>query len=108
MLKMKPNLYLVALLVALMGFVSIIGCGDSPEKKQMTAFIQEFGTAVDQYAKAEDGQKAELQKKLESYIAKWTQMKMDMGSELTPQVLDKLDAEYQKLASEFKTLSGKS
>ena len=105
---MKPNLYLVALLVALAGFVFVIGCGDSPEKKQMTAFIQEFGTAVEAYAKAEDGQKAELQKKLESYIAKWGQMKMDMGSELTPQVLDKLDAEYQKLAKEFKSLSGKS
>ncbi|MGD9081026.1 MAG: hypothetical protein PVG96_16885 [Desulfobacterales bacterium] len=108
MLKMKPNLYVVALLVALVGFVFVIGCGESPEKKQMTEFIQEFGNAVDQYAKAEDGQKAELQKKLESYIARWTQMKMDMGSELTPQVLDKLDAEYQKLAKEFKTLSGKS
>jgi hypothetical protein len=108
MLKMKPNLYLVALLTALMAFVFVIGCGDSPEKKQMTAFIQEFGTAVEAYAKAEDGQKAELQKKLESYIAKWSQMKMDMGSELTPQVLDKLDAEYQRLAKEFKTLSGKS
>ena len=108
MLKMKPNLYVVALLVALVGFVSVIGCGDSPEKKQMTEFIQEFGNAIEQYAKAEDGQKADLQKKVESYISKWTQMKMDMGSELTPQVLDKLDAEYQKLAKEFKTLSGKS
>ena len=108
MLKIKPNLYLVALLVAVVGFVFVIGCGDSPEKKQMAAFIQEFGTAVEAYAKAEDGQKAELQKKLESYVDKWTQMKMDMGSELTPQVLDKLDAEYQRLAKEFKTLSGKS
>ena len=108
MLKMKPNLYVVALLVALVGFVFVIGCGESPEKKQMTEFIQEFGNAVDQYAKAEDGQKAELQKKLESYIARWNQMKMEMGDELTPQVLDKLNAEYQKLAKEFKTLSGKS
>ena len=108
MLKMKPNLYVVALLVALVGFVFVIGCGESPEKKQMTEFIQEFGNAVDQYAKAEDGQKAELQKKLESYITKWNQMKMEMGDELTPQVLDKLNAEYQKLAKEFKTLSGKS
>ena len=97
MLKMKPNLYVVALMMAIFGFVFIIGCGASLEKKQMTEFIQEFGSAVDQYAKAEDGQKAELQKKLESYIARWTQMKIDMGSELTPQVLDKLDSEYQKL-----------
>jgi hypothetical protein len=108
MLKMKPNLYVVAVLAAIVGFVFVIGCGDSPEKKQMTEFIQEFGTAVEQYAKADDSQKAELQKKLESYITKWTQMKIEMGSELTPQVLDKLDVEYQKLAKEFKTLSGKS
>jgi hypothetical protein len=108
MLKMKSNLYLVAVLVAVVGFVFVNGCGDSPEKKQMTAFIEEFSKAVDEYAKAEDGQKAELQKKLDSYMTKWTQMKMDMGSELTPQVLDKLDAEYQKLAKEVKTLSHKS
>jgi hypothetical protein len=108
MLKMKPNLNVVAVLAVIVGLFFVFGCGDSPEKKQMTEFIQEFGTAVEQYAKAEDGQKAELQKKLESFITKWTQMKMDMGSELTPQVLDKLDLEYQKLAKEFKTLSGKS
>lgn len=108
MLKMKPNLTVVVALAAIVGFVFVIGCGDSPEKKQMTEFIQEFGTAVEQFAKAEDGQKAELQKKVESYISKWTQMKIDMGSELTPQVLDKLDAEYQKLAKEYKSLSGKS
>ena len=74
----------------------------------MTEFIEEFSKTVDQYDKADDGQKAELQKKLESYMTKWTQMKMDMGSELTPQVLDKLDAEYQRLAKEVETLSHKS
>jgi hypothetical protein len=74
----------------------------------MTEFVQDVGNAVKQYAKAEDGQKSELAAKLEAYMAKWTQMKIDMGSEFTPQVLDKLDAEYQKLAKEFKTLSGKS
>lgn len=108
MLKMKPNLNVVVVLAAIVGLIFVIGCGDSPEKQQMTEFIQEFGTAVEQYSKAEDGQKAELQKKLESYISKWTQLKIDMGSELTPQVLDKLDAEYQKLAKKFKTLSGTS
>jgi hypothetical protein len=35
-------------------------------------------------------------------------MKLDLGSEVTPQVLDKLDTEYQKFAKEYKTLSGKS
>ena len=108
MLKMKPNLNVVVVLAAIVGLVFVIGCGTSLEKQQMTDFIQEFGKTVDAYAKAEDGQKDELQTKVESYMDKWTQMKIEMGSELTPQVLDKLDAEYQKLAKEFKTIAGKS
>ena len=108
MLKVKANLNLVVVLAAIVGLVFVIGCGTSQEKQQMTDFIQKFGQEVDEYAKAEDGQKAELAVKIESDMAKWTQLKIDMGSELTPQVLDKLDAEYQRLAKEFKTLSGKS
>ena len=108
MLKIKSNLKFVVALAAITGLVFLVGCGDSQEKQQMTAFVQEFGTAVQEYAKAEDGQKAELETKLNSLMEKWTQMKIDMGSEITPQVLDKLDAEYQKFANEFKSLSGKS
>ena len=106
MLKMKLNL--VVVLAAIVGLIFVIGCGTSLEKQQMTDFIQEFGKTVDAYAKAEDGQKAELQTKVESYMDKWTEMKIELGDELTPQVLDKLDSEYQRLAKQFKTLSGKS
>ena len=98
----------MVVLAAIAGLVFLVGCGDSQEKQQLTAFVQEFGTAVQEYAKAEDGQKAELETKLNSLMEKWTQMKLDLGSEVTPQVLDKLDGEYQKFAKEFKTLSGKS
>ncbi len=35
-------------------------------------------------------------------------MKIEMGSELTPQVLNEMDSEYQKIAKEYKTLAGKS
>lgn len=108
MFKIKPNLNVVVVLAAIAGLVFVIGCGESQQKHDMTQFIQEFSAAVQEYAKAEDGQKAELEEKIKSYEEKWTQMKIEMGSELTPQVLDKLDAEYQKYAKEFKTLSGKS
>ena len=108
MLKLKLNLNVVVVLAAITGLIFVVGCGESQQKHDMTQFILEFGKTVDEYAKAEDGQKAELEAKLKSYMEKWTQMKIDMGSEITPQVLDKLDAEYQKFAKEFKTLSGKS
>jgi hypothetical protein len=93
---------------AIAGLVFVFGCGESQEKLQMSEFIKEFGQTVQAYAKAEDGQKADLEAKLNSAMEKWTQMKIDMGSEITPQVLDKLDAEYQKFAKEFQNLSGKS
>ena len=108
MLKFKPDLNYGVVLALIAGLILIMGCGESQEKQQMTQFIQEFGNVVDQYAKAEDGQKAELASKLESLMTKWTELKVEMGSELTPQVLDKLDAEYQNYAKEFKSLAGKS
>ncbi len=108
MLKIKPCLNFVVVVLAIAGLVLVIGCGNSSEKQQMTDFINDFDKTVEEYAKAEEGQKAELEAKLESYLKKWTQMKMDMAEELTPQVLDKLDADYQKLAEKFKSLSGKS
>ena len=108
MLKTQMNLKVVVVLTAIAGLLFVMGCGDSQEKLQMTAFIQEFGSAVQEYSKAEDGQKAEMEAKLTSLMSKWTQMKIDMGSNITPQTLDKLDAEYQKFAKEFKFLSGKS
>ena len=108
MLKIKTNLNFVVVIAAIAGLALLVGCGDSKEKQQMTAFIQEFGAAVQEYAKAEDGQKADLEAKINSLMEKWTDMKMEMGEEITPQVLDKLDSEFQKLAKEFKTLSTKS
>jgi hypothetical protein len=108
MLKIKPNLNYVVACAAIIGLVLVIGCGTSLEKQKMTDFIQKFGKEVDEYAKAENGQKAELAAKIESDMAKWTEMKMKMGSELTPTVLDKLDTNYQKFAKEFKMLSSKS
>ncbi len=108
MLKIKPKLNYVVVLAAIVGLALVIGCGTSLEKQQMTEFIQKFGKEVGEYAKAENGQKAELAAKIESDMARWTELKLEMGSELTPQVLDKLDAEYQKYAKEFKTIAGKS
>ena len=103
-----PKLNYLVLLAAIAGLVFVIGCGASKEEQQMTDFIQKFSNAVDEYAQADASHKAELKAKMDSYMSEWTQMKFDMGGELTPQALEKLDAEYQQLANKYKTLSGKS
>lgn len=108
MLKIKLNLNVVVVLTAIVGLVMIMGCGTSQEAQQMTDFVNEFGKKVEAYAKAENGQKAELAAKVEADMDKWTLMKSDIGGEVTPQVLDKLEIEYKKYAQEFKSLSGQS
>ena len=35
-------------------------------------------------------------------------MKIEMGNEITPQALDKLDQEYQNITKKYSTLAGKS
>jgi hypothetical protein len=90
------------------GLVFILGCGNSPEKQKMSDFLQEFSQTVTEFATADQGKKAELEAKLKDYKSKWTQMKYDLGAELTPQALGKMDSEYQKIAKEYKNLAGKS
>ncbi|MDH3883936.1 MAG: hypothetical protein OET63_06970, partial [Desulfobacterales bacterium] len=63
---------------------------------------------VSEFEAADQSKKAELETKLKDYMSKWTQMKYDLGAELTPQALDEMDGEYQKITKEFKNLAGKS
>jgi hypothetical protein len=94
--------------VLISGLVFILGCGNSPEKQKMSDFLQEFSQTVTDFAAADQSKKVEIGAKLNAYMSKWTEMKIEMGSELTPQDLDKMDSEYQKIAKEYKNLAGKS
>ena len=108
MLNVRSNLSHVVVFALISGLVFILGCGDSLEKQKMSAFLQEFSQTVSEFAAADQGKKAELETKLKDYMSKWTQMKYTLGAELTPQVLGKMDSEYQKIAKEYKNLAGKS
>ena len=108
MLNVRSNLRHVVVFALISGLVFILGCGDSLEKQKMSAFLQEFSQTVSEFAAADQGKKAELETKLKDYMSKWTQMKYTLGAELTPQVLGKMDSEYQKIAKEYKNLAGKS
>lgn len=108
MLNVRSNLSHVVVFALISGLVFILGCGDSLEKQKMSDFLQEFSQTVSEFAAADQGKKAELEVKLKDYMSKWTQMKYTLGAELTPQVLGKMDSEYQKIAKEYKNLAGKS
>jgi outer membrane murein-binding lipoprotein Lpp len=99
-------------LSAILGLVFVIGCGSSKEKQQMSTFMQQYSKTVTEYSDvvntADKSKKAELEEILDSYKAKWTNMKIEMGSEITPQTLNTLDQEYQDITKKYSSLAGKS
>lgn len=108
MFKSRSTLKFVMLMLAICVLGFVIGCGTSLEQKTMSDFLLEYGKVVDEYSAADNGKKAEIAEKVDSLKHKWTKIKIEMGSEITPQTLDKLDNEYQAITKKYDSLTGKS
>ena len=108
MRRFNQTLNFVMMCVSIFGLVSVIGCGSSAEKQAMTEFLQQYSKTVDEYAAADQTAKAEIEGKLKSYESKWSDMKISTSGLVTPQVLDELDNEYQKITKKFASLAKKS
>ena len=106
MFRFKSTLNCVIVFTALLALV--IGCGSSAEKQAMSDFLLTYDNTVNEYSAADKSLRAEMKEKLDSFKTKWTNMKMEMNAEITPQTLDKLDNEYQKITKEYISLTDKS
>ncbi len=89
--------------------IALIGCGPSKEKQQMTSFIVEYDQAVDAYIElskqADTNGIAEAKAKIESFKSRWSDMRMDIASEITPQVLNELDDKFHLITKKFETIA---
>ena len=74
----------------------------------MSDFLVMYDNTVDEYSAADESKRAEMKEKLDSFKTKWANIEMEMGSELTPQELNKLDNEYQKITKKYISLTHKS
>jgi outer membrane murein-binding lipoprotein Lpp len=112
MSKFKSILNRLIALSAILGLVFVIGCGSSKEKQQMSDFLQQYNKAVDEYSdvvnNADKSKKTKIEETLNSYESRWTNMKIELAEELTPQTLNELDMEYQAISKKYSTLAGKS
>ena len=112
MFIVRSILRYVIVFSAIFGLVFVIGCGSSKEKQQMSSLMQEYSKTVTEYSdvvnKADKSKKAELEEILDSYKTKWTNMKIELGGEITPQALNSLDQEYQEITKKYSSLAGKS
>ena len=107
----KSSLKNLVLFAALAGMFMALGCGDSVEKEKMTAFMQNYQKNLDEYAdaigKADSTKKAEIEAKLDALKGQWELLKEEIGTEVTPQTMEKMEAEFQNLAKKYAELSGK-
>ena len=108
MFRFKSTLNCVIVFSALLGLLFVIGCGSSAEKQAMTDFLVTYDNTVNEYSAADESKRVEMKEKLDSFTTKWANMKMDLGAEITPQTLDKLDNEYQKITNKYTSLTHKS
>jgi len=105
MIKFKSTLNFVIVLSALCGLVFVIGCGSSAEKQAMSDFLKLYSDSVNEYSTADDSKKAELKKELDSFKTKWTEIKIEMDGQVTPQTLNELDVEYDKISKKYASLA---
>ncbi len=108
MFKTKSTLNYVIVFSAIIGLAFVIGCGSSQEKQMMSDFLQQYNQEVDEYSASDNGKKAEMDEKLDSYKSKWSDLKMELGGNVTPQALNELDKEYKKITKKYASLAGKS
>jgi hypothetical protein len=108
----KPILKYLVLFAALAAMVVAAGCGPNAEKEKMAAFIQDYRNTLDEYAdassKGDNSKKAELEAKLDALKDQWMLLTEQIGSEVTPQTMEKFSAEMGKLSKKYAELSGKS
>jgi len=110
MIRFKTSLNYVIVFSALLGLVLVIGCGGAAEKQAMSDLLQQYSRTVDEYSSSDQSKKAEIEKKLDSYKAKWSEMIMQLGlnGNVTPQTLEKMENEYQKITTKYASLASKS
>ena len=106
MFRFKSTLNFIIVFTALLGLV--IGCGSSVEKQALTDFLALYNNTVEEYSAANESMKAELKEKLDSFKSKWGDLKMELGAEVTPQTLSKMDNEYHKITKKYVSLTNKT
>ena len=108
MIRFKSSLNFVICVAVIAALALVIGCGSSAEKQAMSDFLQMYSDSVNEYAEADESTRATMKEKMESFAAKWSDMKMEMGSLVTPNALEELDQQYQQIAKKYAALNGKS
>ena len=91
--------------IALIVLITIItaiytGCGDSQGVAALNTHLSEFNELVENYkatVSTDQSKQAEWDAKITAMAARWTEMRNEFGSDITPQHMDKMVQQYESL-----------
>jgi hypothetical protein len=106
MIRFKSTLNCVIVFSVLFGLVFFIGCGSSAEKQTMSDFLKLYSDSVNEYSAADKSKQAVMKGKLDSFPSKWSDMKMELDGQVTPQTLDEMDNEYKEITKKYTSSTG--
>jgi len=109
MLRTRTFLITIIVFSTIFGLMALMGCGPSKEKQQMAGFLSEYNQAVKTYTelskKADTNGISEMKAKIDTFMSQWSDLKMEMAAEITPQDLNQLDDEFKMITKKYQAIS---
>jgi hypothetical protein len=106
MFVFHPKTQSIIMLIILVAFsVGFVGCGDSKSVSALNDHLTQLSKLVEDYEATvanDKSSQAELDAKMDEMVAKWTDLRNEYGSAITPQDMDKLVKQYDNLMLGFK------
>ena len=109
MLRTRTLLITIIVFSTILGLMALMGCGPSKVQQQMSGFLSEYNQAVKAYTelskKADTNGISEMKTKVDTFMSRWSDLKIEMASELTPQDLNQLDDEFKMITKKYQAIS---
>ncbi len=108
MRRFKTSRYLPILVLIFCGFV-VAACGSSSGKLEMTSFLEKYETLINDFKAAYDAsdqqKKSQLAGEISAMMSQWVDKRNEMNDQVTPQAMDELVKEYNRITSKFNDLN---
>jgi len=108
MRRFQNSRYLPIIIVFFCG-VLVTACGTSAGKLELTTFLQKYETLINDFKVAYDAsdqrKKSQLAGEINAMISQWVEKRNEMNDEVTPQAMDELVREYNRITAKFNDLN---
>jgi len=104
MRRFKTSRYLPVLILIVCGFLAT-ACGSSSGKLELTSFLEKYETLINDFKVADQQKKTELAGEISAMMSQWIEKRNEMNDQVTPQAMDELVKEYNRITSKFEGLN---